>query len=200
MAYLATLKHEFKIMAMTETYFKDMTIDTFSVNGYQHIYDYRNARTGGGVPLFIKNGIEYVKSDDLSVFNNDIESLFIEVTNMKSSSGRAIVVGVICRPQDQDINEFSITMSTILDKLKSEKKSTYLSSDYNINLLNTDKHVPTAEFLDTMFSYFMYPFINRPTRCIKQSATLIDNIYSNIFEHGILTGIFYTDITDHFPI
>ena len=43
MAYLATLKHEFKIMAMTETYFKDMTIDTFSVNGYQHIYDYRNA-------------------------------------------------------------------------------------------------------------------------------------------------------------
>ena len=72
-----------------------MIIDTFSVNGYQHIYDYRNARTGSGVSLFIKNGIEYVKSDDLSVFNNDIESLFIEVTNMKSSSGRAIVVGVI---------------------------------------------------------------------------------------------------------
>ena len=99
-----------------------MIIDTFSVNGYQHIYDYRNARTGGGVSLFIKNGIEYVKSDDLSVFNNDIESLFIEVTNMKSSSGRAIVVGVIYTPPDQDINEFSITMSTILDKLKSEKK------------------------------------------------------------------------------
>ena len=54
--------------------------------------------------LFIKNGIEYVKSDDLSVFNNDIESLFIEVTNMKSSSGRAIVVGVIYTPPDQDIN------------------------------------------------------------------------------------------------
>ena len=122
MAYLATLKHEFKKMAMTETYFTDMTIYTFSVNGYQHIYDYRNARTGGGVPLFIKNGIEYVKSDDLSVFNNDIESLFIEVTNMKSSSGRAIVVGVIYRPPDREINEFSITMSTIRDKLKSEKK------------------------------------------------------------------------------
>ena len=119
---------------------------------------------------------------------------------MKSSIGRAIVVGVIYRPPDQDINEFSITMSTILDKLKSEKKGTYLYGDYNINLLNTDKHVPTAEFLDTMFSYFMYPVINRPTRCIKQSATLLDNIYSNIFEHGILTGIFYTDITDHFPI
>ena len=70
-----------------------------------------------------KNGIEYVKSDDLSVFNNDIESLFIEVTNMKSSSGRAIVVGVIYRPLDPEINEFSITISTILDKLKSEKKS-----------------------------------------------------------------------------
>ena len=90
---------------------------------YKHIYDYRKERTGGGVSLFIKNGIEYVKRDDLSVFNNYIESLFIEVTNMKSSSGRTIVVGVIYRPPDQDINEFSITMSTMLVKLKSEKKS-----------------------------------------------------------------------------
>ena len=86
MAYLATLKHEFKIMAMTETWFRDMTIDTYSVNGYQHIYDYRKERTGGGVSLFIKNGVEYVKRDDLSVFDNDIESLFVEVTNMKSCS------------------------------------------------------------------------------------------------------------------
>ena len=121
-----------------------MTFDTFSVNGYQQIYDYRKERTGGGVSLFIKNGIEYVKSDDLSVFNNGIESLFIEVTNMQSSSGRAIVVVVIYRPPDQDINEFSITMGTILDKLKSEKKGTNLSGDYNINLLNTDKHVQTV--------------------------------------------------------
>ena len=99
---------------MTETWCKDMTFDTFSVNGYQHIHDYRKERTGSGVSLFIKNGIEYVNRDDLSVFNNDIESLFIDVANMKSASRRATVVGVIYRQPDQDINEFSITMSTIL--------------------------------------------------------------------------------------
>ena len=51
-----------------------------------------------------------------------------------------------------------------------------------------------------MFSYFVYPFINRPTRRVKERATLIDNIYSNMIKNDILTGIFYTDISDHFPV
>ena len=72
--------------------------------------------------------------------------------------------------------------------------------DYRINLLNVDNHVSTSEFLDTMFSYFAYPLINRPTRSVKESATLIDNIYSNMIKNDILTGIFYTDISDHFPV
>ena len=134
MAYLETLKHEFKIMAMTETWFKDMTIDTYSVNGYQDIYDYRKERSGDGVSLFIKMALNMWR-----------EMTFIEVTNMKSSCGRAFIVGVMYRTPDQDINKFAIRMNTILDKLKSEKKVTYLSGDYNINLLNTDKHVLTAE-------------------------------------------------------
>ena len=120
-------------MAMTETWFKDITIDTYSVNGYQDIYDYRKERSGDGVSLFLKK------------FNMWREMTFIKVTNMKSSCGRAFLVGVIYRIPDQDIDEFSIRMSTVLDKLKSEKKVTHLSGDYNINLLNTDKHVPTAE-------------------------------------------------------
>ena len=108
--------------------------------------------------------------------------------------------GVIYRPPDKDVHEFTFTMCSILEKLKTEKKAIYLFGDYRINLLNVDNHVSTSEFLDTMFSYFAYPLINRPTRSVKESATLIDNIYSNIIKNDILTGIFYTDISDHFPV
>ena len=93
-------------------------------------------------------------------------------------------------------------MNTILDKLKWEKKNmlTYpvtIISNQSIEYWQT---VPNTEFLDTMVSYFMYPFFNRPIWHVKESGLLIENIYSNISKHDILTGVFYTDITDHFPI
>ena len=43
--------------------------------------------------------------------------------------------------------------------------------------------------------------INRPTRVCEKSATLIDNILTNKKGPGdILSGILYTDITDHYPV
>ena len=72
---------------------------------------------------------------------------------------------------------------------------------FNINLLNTDKHIPSAEFIETMYSYSFFPLISKPTRISKHSATFIDNIFcNNINDKDIINGIFYTDISDHFPI
>ena len=44
--------------------------------------------------------------------------------------------------------------------------------------------------------------INRPTRVKQESATLIDNIFTNSFASSVKTFqcLIYTDITDHFPI
>ena len=73
--------------------------------------------------------------------------------------------------------------------------------DFNINLLNSNIHNPTCEFVDTLYKYNFFPLINKPTRVTKVSATLIHNIFTNNIKHkGILSCILYTDITDHFPI
>ena len=40
----------------------------------------------------MKECIEYVRRNDLSVFNQDIESLFVEMTNVRSSCGKSIIV------------------------------------------------------------------------------------------------------------
>ena len=45
------------------------------------------------------------------------------------------------------------------------------------------------------------PLINRPTRITENSATLIDNIFTNC--HNVsnhITGIIPTDVSDHFSI
>ena len=62
-------------------------------------------------------------------------------------------------------------------------------------------HVPTSDFIDTVFSHSLLPCITRPTRVTRRTSTLIDNILTlsdgklNTFQ-GILT----TDISDHYPI
>ena len=44
------------------------------------------------------------------------------------------------------------------------------------------------------------PTISKPTRITNYSATLIDNIITNIHEYPIKSGILYNDISDHFTI
>ena len=150
--------------------------------------------------LFVKNNLRYILRKYLILFNKSIECLFIALQNTDSSRSNSIIVGVIYRPPSTNIIHFNEALSTLLDKMKMENKQVYLSGDFNINLINTDKHQPSGGFLESMFSYPFYPMINRPTWIRESSATLIDNIFSNVLKPNLLTGILYTDISDHFPV
>ena len=90
----------------------------------------------------------------------------------------------------------------MLNCVNNERKIGYLMGDYNINILNYDSHSATAEFVDMLYSHVFLPLISPPTRITQNSATIIDNIYSNNIgkpECGH-NGILVTDISDHFPI
>ena len=51
-----------------------------------------------------------------------------------------------------------------------------------------------------MFSFSLYPLINRPTWEISTSATLKDNIWTSQPEENVSSHIIHTDILDHFPM
>ena len=140
--------------------------------------------------------------EDLSINNKNIESLFIEVKKESIGKSQDAIVAVIYRPPDTDIRLFNEQLSSIIIKSKTEKNLFYLLGDFNINLLNTDSHNATQEFTDLMYSHAVLPNITKPTRVTKRSATLIDNIFCNSLftTQKILTGILYTDISDHFPV
>ena len=55
-------------------------------------------------------------------------------------------------------------------------------------------------FIHGMFASAFYPTISRPTRVTQQTATLIDNIITNMHEYPVKSGILYNDISDHFPV
>jgi hypothetical protein len=49
-------------------------------------------------------------------------------------------------------------------------------------------------------AFGFYPLINKRTRITSDSATLIDNIFTNVHEPETKPGIWVVDISDHLPI
>ena len=200
--YFANLQFEFTMFGVTETWLNDTNFDQFSMPGYHFIENHRSGRCGGGVGIFLKNNCNFCVRDDLVVFNDYFESVFLEIPNSVFNTGKNIIIGVIYRPPGTDMDMFNSEFSNILDVIKTENKLCYLLGDYNINLLNYDSHELTADFVNSLYSYGFVPLINRPTRITPHSATIIDNIFTNNHEALIKSyqGILVTDLSDHFPV
>ena len=99
-----------------------------------------------------------------------------------------------------DVSDFNKNyLNTFFDKLSKENKQVFLLGDFNINLLNYNDHQLTNEFLDSLASNSFIPYILQPTRITSHSKTLIDNIFSNIISHEMISGNITATISDHLP-
>ena len=83
------------------------------------------------------------------------------------------------KPPDTSIDSFTSAFADLLCTLDNEKKTSYIAGDFNIDLLKYESHAPTASFVNCLFSYSFFPLINKPTRITCETATLVDNIFTN---------------------
>ena len=81
-----------------------------------------------------------------------------------------------------------------------EHKTCYIMGDFNIDLLKFSSNNKISIFVNLINSNDFFPCIDRPTRITAHSATLLDYIITNDTSTKIRSGVFVTDITDHFPI
>ena len=195
-SFLSSLTLQSSIIGLTETWLnKNCSLDLYNINNYTFISNARNTRRGGGVGMYVRNGISYERRYDLDVSNNSSESIFAEL----DTGSQKILVGVIYRPPNQPVDDFLKYINDILQIVHTEKKLFYLMGDFNINILNVGNVQYVDEFLDTMLSNSMFPLIKYPTRVSSNSFTLIDNIFTNDYSADT-SGLFLSDISDHFPI
>ena len=80
-------------------------------------------KKGGGVSLYINEKIPFIERHDLNVFNEYIESVFIEIDKSKLNVEKNVIIGVIYRPPNTDIEIFNEYLGSILDKVGHEKKT-----------------------------------------------------------------------------
>ena len=198
--YLHSLSHQFQFIGLTETWLNENNFTLYGLSNYKHIYNFRKNRNGGGVSLFISDNLDVIERKDLQLFDDDINSVFVEIDKVHTNIGKNVIVGVLYRPPNTNIDKFNESCEHVLSVIYKENKYCYLMGDFNINLLNHESHQGTANFVEIFYANSFIPNINRPTRVTKHNATIIDNIFTNYINTSSKSGILYTDLSDHFPI
>ena len=146
--------------------------------------------------LYVNFRLVHHVRDDLSVIEDDYETIWIEINNHKSKN---LLCCCLYRHASSDITNFNNHISSILQKVQKENKSLIIMGDFNINLVNYDSHPETNDFINLMVSHYLLHHILHPTRVTDHSATIIDNIFFNTLEFDTPSGNLLTKISDHFP-
>ena len=138
------LHFKFTCIGLTETWLRDENCNLYCLNGYTLVEKHRVLRKGGGVGLLVKDAIPFQTRDDLLSTDDDFESVFIGIDKTILNKCRIYVIGVINRPPNSDIVTFNDSLAVVLEKIKNENKICYLLGDYDIDLLNNERHITTS--------------------------------------------------------
>ena len=147
--------------------------------------------------MMLRDGLVYRERPDLGAFKEGVfESLFLEI--IRGGGRRNDVVGVVYRPPGGDMGLYNAEMARTLLLLRGT--DAYIMGDFNVDLMKTDTHGPTADFLGEFTSAGFYPLVSLPTRITETTATLIDNIWTNNLVAKIGSGLITVRISDHLPV
>ena len=111
---------------------------------------------------------------------------------------RTVVIAVIYRHPGTDLNAFIETLNNKLDEIDCNKNDFYLMGDINLNIRESDYSSSSINYLSLLESNGVFQLITEPNRVTKNSACLIDHIFTNTLSNPIFPGIILNDISDHF--
>ena len=106
------------MIGVTETWLSDSNCELFDIPGYNFIEKHRNEKTGGGLGIFCQNSIQFTLRDDLSLFTEYLESVFIEIPSYAFHLGQTVLIGTIYRPPGMDLYQFNTLLCDIPEKMR----------------------------------------------------------------------------------
>lgn len=194
--YLQQLQQKFSIIAISETWLSDEKNLQDGLEGYEMFWQNRSNKRGGGVALFVMTAFKCKVIGDMTiVIDNVMECITIEIEVERSKN---ILISCIYRTPGSCIDQFNEKISELYEK--HNDKTILVCGDFNIDLLKSNDHMKTEEFVNIMFSLSLHPLIVKPSRITKDAATLIDNIFTNVTDVKIVSGLLVTDVSDHLPV
>ena len=117
---------------------------------------------------------------------------------IKNKNSKNIVCGSIYRHPHNNFDEFYKYFEMCLSSLAKENKEVYICGDFNLDLLKIDTDHFSQYFFNLLFRYGLLPHILQPTRVTENTATVIDNIFSNNLQDDIVSGNVLLTLSEHF--
>ena len=201
LAYFSYVFIYFSFILLTETWLDPDFTDNFDLPGF-YKFDLCRNNYGGGVRLFIRDGIQASLLSDFTFINDFIEILTLEC----SITGVKYVISLVYHPPSSchvTNNMFVDSLLTLLRQLQTKGLPIIVGGDMNLNLLNPYNFGYINSFINGMFELGLVPAINIPT---KVNADNVVTKYSIIDQFWVTSTlnipnacVIPLDLTDHFP-
>ncbi|GAB0199842.1 hypothetical protein GRJ2_002449600 [Grus japonensis] len=151
----------YDIIGISETWWEESCDWCAVMDGYRLFRRDRQGRRGGGVALYVTEGLDCT---ELSVGNSTVESLWVRFKGQANKGD--VIVGVYYRPPSQDnaINEL------FFNELREASRSTalVLMGDFNLPDVNWEHHTAdtsrSRSFLKHLDDNFLVQLLKEPTR------------------------------------
>ena len=153
----------------------------------------RVGRIGGGVAIYVRDGITFKPRRDLGI--NGLEALWIELQINK----RKILLGGFYRPPSSNANYWNLIEQSIDQAFNESNDNIVITGDFNI-----DVNVPNNKIENLISSYSAAQLIETPTNFTEHSQSLIDLIIVKATTHVLTSFVadpFIPDLTRfHCPV
>ena len=194
----------FDIIAIQETWHVPYP-DLFCLEGYQNLVGrFRTSSRGGGVCLFIRNGLKTRILNEYSTFSEQcFESICVEV---EFPSGKKYNFISLYRPPGNhpslsptnQLIEFLDIFKKLTSLIATSGTDFFILTDSNIDLLRINSLTRNKEFFETALENGLLNVITKATHFSDTNQSLIDHIFTNVNDVNSYSGVLINKISDHF--
>ena len=197
---LRRISHEFSVISLAETNVDPELKNLYHIPGYNSFYQtiIEGKSKGTGVALYVNEKFNGEVMDELGVCSEDIEALFVKLTQPSNSTN--LLVGVVYRPPSGNASKFLHKFEEICSKLP--ESGVRIMGDYNIDFLQMKNNSNIAsQFEDTFLANGLSPVISIPTHKRHNcNPSCIDNILTSDIDQIMLSGTITDCIGEHMPV
>ena len=194
---LVNLQVNFDVVVVSEIFhtFDNPIQVNVEIPGYTLLLGQSHSQNGG-IGLYIKSCLAPTNRKDLCIYSIDFETVWVEVEN---KHGKNYLFCCVYLYPSSNLDHFSNYLHESLSNQAVVDKQLFILGDFNSDLLSYNSHSATTNCVKLCSSKQLLTYIVHPSRVSRNSATLIDNIFSNICDQETVSGNILMQLTDHFP-
>ena len=188
-------KIPFDVIAITESKqsLNNDFLTNVTINDYQ-LHTQPSKSACGGIATYVKKSLDHLILSNLNALEDEYETLWVEMNTGPQSKN--IFCCCAYRHPDTDASKFIDYMESTLSKIENKNKIICVMGDFNLNLFNYETHTHTNDYVNSMVSHCLIPHILQPTSVTDHSATVIDNIFSNVTDYETTSGNILNQVAD----